>query len=333
MPKLDFQTLDRELRAGTLRPVYLLIGGEAHLASLALTRLEETIGCTSQDPSRLMLTGREATAEIVHNALMTIPLLGGRPVVIIRDGEHLSKGMMDTLARYLERPVDTATLIMLASKLDGRTRLATLAQEKGAVVECKPLYANQVPTWVAVEVRRRGKQISQEAARFFVDVVGTDLGGCATEIEKLFLFVGPRATIELQDVETVCAATHQRTVFELTDAIGEQNVKRAMLLLGNILDQGESPIMLLTMIARHMRLLLKAKELQSHGAGDADAARVLGVHPFFAKNYLGQAKRFSKENLRKSFRSLSTTDRELKSIRIPAERIMERLVFTLCRTD
>jgi DNA polymerase-3 subunit delta len=141
--------------------------------------------------------------------------------------------------------------------------------------------------------------------------------------------VGKRSLIELSDVETSVAETTQRTIFELTDALGERNVHRAVQMLANVIDHGQAPVMILAMIARHFRILLKAKEVAGRISNPAEIARYLGVHPFFAKQYADQANNFSLNELKDNFAKLSECDRELKSSRLSRLRILEHLVMEI----
>jgi len=100
-------------------------------------------------------------------------------------------------------------------------------------------------------------------------------------------------------------------------------------MLANVIDHGQAPVMILAMIARHFRILLKAREVAGRISNPADIARYLGVHPFFAKQYADQANNFSLNELKDSFAKLSECDREIKSSRLSRLRILEHLVMEI----
>lgn len=330
MPKLDTIGLERELEKGVVQPLYVLVGAEHYLALGALRAIQAAVKAAGGDGlSATTVSAREARPDMVLGVLRTVPLLGGRPLVVIREGESMAKEMADALADYSGCPVPSATLVVVAEKLDGRSRFMQVAAKAGVVIECKPLYLDKVPSWINAELKRQGRQISQEAARFLADLIGNDLGQLSGAIERLVLAVGERRLIELRDVEEAVAETHQHDIFELTDAVGTRRWSKALALLKNILDNGESPVLILNMLARHFRLLSKAKEVAGRLPDGADVARYLGVHPYFVKNYVSQARNFSKSELSAAFRLLHRCDRELKSSRLSRERILERALFAL----
>ena len=284
-------------------------------------------GDNSQDGMNVFsFSGSEAKEEAVFGGLKTMSLLGGRPLVIIRDGDK-AKGVLDSLARYLESPVESSTLVFAATKLDGRTKFMQTAVKRSCVVECKPLYENKLPSWINFRFKKFDRHISKESAQFLADMIGNNLGQLAQAVERVVLFVGDRKLVETADIEQSVSETHQRTIFELTDAVGNKNLAKSLSYLHNMLENNESPILVLNMLVRHFRILSKARELSGRVSDRSDMAGYLGVSPFYLENYLTQSKNFSALELRRSFKLLHNCDKELKSSRIPKERIMERALF------
>ncbi len=334
MPKIDITVLDRELRQGKIRPIYVIVGDESYLAHEALSQLREAAGTgEGSEYSVTTCSARDADSDEVIGALRNVTLLGARPLVIIRDGEYITKdgrkNFLDAILAYFDAPLESSTLVISATKIDGRSRFMQMAAKRGAVVECKKLFDDKLPSWIGMEVKKRERQISMEAARFLADMIGNDLGQQVGAIERLLLYVGSRKLIELKDVEEAIAETHQRDIFELTDAVGQRRISRALSYLHNLLENGQPPPLILHMLARHFRILSKAREITGRMMDRSDIARYLGVNPFYANNYVAQAKNFSKQELRKSFQVLHKCDREIKSSRLPKERVLERAIVAI----
>lgn len=334
MPKIDITALDKSLKQGKISPVYVIVGDEPYLVQTAVKRVRETlVGGADDDMSVTSFSARDADADAVIGALRTVPLLGGRPFVMLRDGEYLTKEgrkrFSQAIASYLEAPVPESTLVIHAQKIDGRSRLMQLAVKSGTVVECKKLYDDKLPAWIGMEIKRRDRQISFEAAKFLADMVGNDLGQLVSAIDRLVLYIGDRKLVELADVEEAITETHQRDVFELTDAVGQRRISRALSYLHNLLENGQPPPLILHMLARHFRILSKAREVEGRMMERADIAKYLGVNPFYLNNYLQQARNFSKQELRQSFHALHRCDREIKSSRLSRERILERAIISI----
>ena len=221
-------------------------------------------------------------------------------------------------------------LILESEKLDGRTKFAQQLQKLGTVVECKPLYANKIPSWINIESKRRGKNISHDAAQFLAQISGSDMGMIIQSLEKIILYVGDQPLIELKDVEEAVADTAQKNIFDLTNALGERRQNDALFLLRNLMDHAQPPVIIIAMIARHFRIIAHARELP-RGVNEREAAGKLKVHPFYVRQYLSQANKLSRDKIQKAFYILSRTDKEVKSSKIPRDKILERTVIDLCK--
>ncbi|MFH1873678.1 MAG: DNA polymerase III subunit delta [Pseudomonadota bacterium] len=327
--KLDIVKLDQELRENNIRPLYIIVGEENYLAHSSLKRIEKSIfGNESNELARTVLDGQGFSQAAFLQALQSMPMFGNKTLVIVRDADKISKEKLENLLPHLEKISSATTAIFMAAKLDGRSRFMQVCAKniQTAIIECKPLYANQVASWINMEMRHFQKQIAQDAAGFLADIVGSDLGQLMQAMERISLFVGLKKLVELADVEEAIAETTQRSVFELTDAIGNKDKARALSVLHNLMEYGASPVLILNMIARHFRILIKAKEVIGKGS-ERELASYLGVNSFFVRNYLNQAQKYSITELKAKFSDLCFRDRQIKSSRLPRERILEQLII------
>ena len=324
---MDILTLDQELRSDKIRPCYLIVGEERHLALTAKKHILKTIfkeGAVSPD---VFSAAKSSLAKII-DALKTPSMLTPWRCVVVEEADEFDKKDWEAFKNFSIPP--KATLILIAEKLTA-TVLGKLGPQV-SVVECKNLYPRQVAGWINMTARDLGVPISQEAASFLVDCVGTDLGTLSQTLEMLLLYVGSRKIIQLEDVEVVAARSAQKNVFELTNAMGGKNPAQATKCLETILDQGEEPLRILGMIARHFRLLATAQEILAGSGGQMgpDFSKKLGVHPFFAKDYVAQAKRWKSNRWGKCFEALFECDSALKSSRHEPRAVLEKFIWELC---
>lgn len=325
---MDTLQLDQELRSKKIRSCYLVLGPERHLALTAQQQIiKVTLGDSQEGPDRFQ--AGQTPLHTILDALKSHSLLTPWRVVMVEEVDNFKKKEWETIHAFLEKPLSKATLVLVAEGLKPAD-LKNLSKAV-AIVECKKLYPRQVAFWINIQVKNLGLHISQEAARFLAECVGTDLGVLQQALEKLLLFLGERKLVELKDVEQVVSHTAQRSIFDLTNAIGEKNRYQALQCLDNVLDHGEEPLKAFALIARHFRLLAKAQEILVSGGGDVNFAKVLQVHPFFAKDYAAQSKKFEGRGWDRRFARLLACDRALKSSRLKPQLILEKLILDLCR--
>src|SRR5262249_38523001 len=105
-----------------------------------------------------------------------------------------------------------------------------------------------------------GKRVAPDAHQLIARRAGADTGMLASELEKLCVYVGERASIESADVRAVFRDMGEAWIFDFTGARAARRLGDALPLLRGLSEQGEPPLRLLAMISREIRLLLLARE-------------------------------------------------------------------------
>ncbi|GFE58180.1 DNA polymerase III subunit delta [Geobacter sp. AOG1] len=321
----------RALDKGEIAPLYYLYGDEPFLVERAVKHLLALVVDPGfRDFNLTVLYGNECKGgEVVENA-QTLPMFAERRVVLVKRAQDLPAVAQEILAGYVQNPSPSTCLILQGEKIDQRKKLSVELKKHGALVEFKRPYENQLSPFVREEAAQHGKRVEPAAAEFLVYLTGANLQELSMQLDKVATYVGDRPTISLADVKGVVSDTRVDSVFELTDALGEKNLERALRNLNTILRDGEEPIRLLGMISRHFRQLWKVLELVNRNTPQQEISRVAGINPYFLKGILAQARNFSGKELREIFGLLLETDLALKSSGGKPALLMERLVLQVC---
>jgi DNA polymerase-3 subunit delta len=253
-------------------------------------------------------------------------------------------------------------LVLAAPAADQRRRLFKALETSGGVLELAvPLRQGDTrppDDVLKKELQARataaGKRITDEARDAILQRAGSSLRGFAEELEKLFMFVGDRPIVEIQDVDAAFGDRAEAHVFHLTDALGERNLGRALAVLNALLGQGEEPLYLLNILAGAVRGLIPAREVLdgplaerwepnlSYGAFQgrvwepakaslaASHPDLVAMHPFRAYRVMAAASRFTLDELTEAMERLFETDLQMKSTGIDPARLLELLLFDLC---
>jgi len=202
-----------------------------------------------------------------------------------------------------------------------------------------------------------GKSLAPTAWIALGKKTGFQLRPSLNELQKLISFVGERSVIEEKDVEVVVGKTSEDSIFDLTTALAERNVRAALTALKALLDQGEHHLMILTMVSREIRLLLQASILIHSGKVPrlspgidygsfqkniypAVGGLALNVsrkedllvnkHPFVIYNALRNSSRFSYRILVDYLDDLLEMDRAMKSSATDPQLLLERFLIKAC---
>src|SRR5438034_1911679 len=108
----------------------------------------------------------------------------------------------------------------------------------------------------------RSLQFDDNALELFVLLTGGDTREIENELEKIDIFLGKERQVNVDLVRELVPLTRAGVIFDLSNALAERDLERALELLRKLLDQGESAIgILLAAILPTVRNLLLAKDL------------------------------------------------------------------------
>ncbi|MCB9556153.1 MAG: DNA polymerase III subunit delta [Deltaproteobacteria bacterium] len=321
--------LHRKIASGTIDPLYVLCGEAYPRDQLAAAIKQAVVGDQASAFNMDTFAGKETTAASILSAARTMPMFGDKRLVVVSDVHAMAADQLSGLLDYLADPSPYCCLLMIGEKVDLRLKFFAAARKRGALQRFEPLKDRQVPRWVADEAGRQRIALKPGAAEAIADAVGADMAQLASALEQLSLFAGGQP-VTVADVEQLLAKTRQRSIFELTNAVGRRDRRQAMLILRRMTDSRESGIRIVAMLARHVRQLWQAKELVAAQTGEKEIAQAIGVHPFFVRDIVGQARDFDVQTLARTHRALFDADRTLKSSKLSDELVLDRLVLALC---
>jgi DNA polymerase-3 subunit delta len=300
-----------------LEPVYLFASDHPLLIDRAVAEIRDAAVPPAMRGWNYDVIEGKATASRISAAANTLPMMAERRMVLVRDLAAMPAEELGKLVEYLDAPSPTTVLVAITSKLDKRMKLYATAAKKGFlhVLEAP---RNPVP-WIRDEARARGVKIAPEAVNRLADAIGSDLSRLALTLDQLALYAADRP-IGVDDVEDLVADTRERSVFELTDAIGEGRLPAAMAAVSSLCDQRQSAIGVIVMLARHVRQLAMVHVGKARGAGKGELSSLVGAPPFIVDKLTQQARRYTPDALAEAEALLTATDRALKGMPLEVSR-------------
>jgi DNA polymerase-3 subunit delta len=355
----SFAAADRfiaEVKAGRLRPGYVLAGDEIYLYERCRRVLVDTlIDPSLREFSLSDLDLAETSIFHVLDLARTPSLMAPFQVIFVRNLKNLytrgaKKEEFAALKDYFRSPNPQAVLIFVADHLripadlrrmdlQVKERLERIRETLGddcGVVELARVDEADAVRWLLATAESREMKFDPDAARELADALGADMMLIASELEKLMLYAFDRKRITLGDVETMVLAAKQRSLYELTDAISARDKPRALALLHGLLnasDGGEdSAIGHLYMLARTFRQMIVILEKNVRDSRAIWQALWQGFRmpPFAAEDLIRQARRYSsRRELTQKLRLIANADLELRSSPPDKRLVLERLVLQL----
>lgn len=288
---MTFDALMKDLKAGKIKPVYLLEGEEDFFIDQVTDFFEHSFLSESEKDFNLsVFYGKDADWSEVVNACRRYPMFAKKQVVMLKEAQSMQK--LDKLETYLEAPIDSTVLVIAHKnkKLDGRSKLSKLISKKGVVLSVKRIYDNKIPEWIKTYVKSKGYNINTKAITLLADHLGTDLSLQANEIGKMLINLPAGKTIDEEDVEQYVGISREYNIFEFQNALGAKDMVKMMRIAHYFsANPKAAPLQLVFPVLYnffskvHLLVCLPSRS-------DRELASLLGVNPFFLKDYQRAAK-------------------------------------------
>jgi len=176
--------------------------------------------------------------------------------------------------------------------LDKRKKLYKTLDKNAVLFESKRIYENKVGDWVTNYLKIQGYGIEVKAAELIASHLGNDLSKVAQEIEKLTIVVPKGKAITSKEVEDNIGISKDFNIFELQNALGKKDIYRSNLIITH-LGQNPKTKSIIPIIAFLYSFFTKLLMMHStHDKSNQNLASLLGVNPFFLRDYQEAARNY-----------------------------------------
>lgn len=305
--------------------IYLFYGDDDlsrnEYVAYLLARIEEPLGNLNQtrlDPNKLTFTKLRQTCD-------AFPFLTQRRIIIIEGLLHKiakrgPKSLAKQLVPYLSKVPEYTRLFLLEGEVDRRTalwkQLNKLAKQKKPTVYLKEFALpdqQQLPKWIQTRAQRHGGRMDRHTAAQLATFVGHDIRLLDQEIRKLVTYAGERP-VTIDDVRVLVPYIQEASIWDMVDAIGAKNGRKALTTAQHILqDDASKAIYMHVMITRQVRMLLQVTELLDLGQKPKEIQKTLRLNPYVLKKVMQQTRNFSVQRLEQAYELLLEADVKMKS--------------------
>lgn len=297
------QILD-ELKKGIMHPLYFLQGEEPFYIDQIIDYLEEhALEPSERGFNQLVMYGKDTTLGNVIVQARRFPMMAQRQLVIVKEAQELSdlnkKEGEDLLIKYAAQPVPSTILVFgyKYKKLDGRKELPKILDKKAVLVTSDKVADYKLNEWISAYLRSEGIPAASSAVQLIADHIGNDLTRIAKELEKARIGLPEGAEITRELVYEKIGISKEFNVFEFQNALATRNLAKSLQIADYFLANPKS-----TSLIQVLALLFTyfTKVLQTHvnaSMADKDLATILGVNPFFVKDYRSAKSRFTQAQI------------------------------------
>ena len=289
---MTYEQILSEIHKKNFAPIYFLTGEEPYFIDMISDSIEnEALDEADRAFNQIVVYGRDVDVETIANHARSFPMMGDRMVVIVKEAQDVKN--LENFEAYLDTIPDTTLLVFAYKykKFDKRKTLAKKIDKKGVWFESKKLYESNIPGWIQNYLKSDGYSITPKAIQMLADYLGTDLHKVANELKKLTIALPKNKSIDDADVERNIGISKDFNVFELQNAIGNRDVLKANLIVNYFGESKDNPLLVTAInLYSYFTKLLKLHHATDKSQGAL--ASLLGVNPYFVKDYLNASRNY-----------------------------------------
>jgi DNA polymerase-3 subunit delta len=184
-------------------------------------------------------------------------------------------------------------LVLLPDKADKRLRVVKTVAAGGGLIECNHLSGQGLFRWIIDRFKEEGKSAGAAVAEALVDLKGEDLRAIDSEIIKAVTYAGKETRITRKDIEVLVGRSRTEQIFELVSRVVMRKPAEALGILGELLDNNESPIGMVYLISQEVRRLIILRLFLEGADGRLNADKGFG---WFKAQVLPEYEAFTEAN-------------------------------------
>jgi DNA polymerase III subunit delta len=299
----------------SFKSAYLIHGDDHGRIAERRARLRELAERASGAQGIELLEGENATPEAVAAALSAMTFAIGRRFIVVDGVERWKDSELEPLETALQAMPPDTTIAFFARE-ESRTkvpqRLHAAVRKAGGRIDAEETVKPwELPKWVTARAREQGLELDAEAARALIAQVGDRQQRLLRELEKLALELGQGARIGLEQIEELTAASAERKVWALADALVAGDEAAATRLYLSLRAQGERVPGLMYWMAQRVRQALDVARALDRGEPVAQIKRGLRMPARAADRLIADAREAGVDKLAAALEQLA--DLELAS--------------------
>jgi DNA polymerase-3 subunit delta len=293
----------------TFKPAYLIHGDDHGRIAERRRRLRALAESESGTQGIEVFEGETATPEAAANALNALTFALGRRFIVVDGVERWTDKQLDPLEAALkDLPPDTT--VAFFAREDGRTkapdRLHKAVENAGGQIDAeRSVKPWELPKWLIARARELGLQIEPDTARALIAHVGDRQQRLIRELEKLALYAGPGARVDVTMVEELTAPSAEHKAWSLADAVVTGDAETATALYLALRSQGERLPGLLYWMSQRVRTAHEIAVALEAGEPAAQIKRRLRMPSKAADRLMTDAGRSGSDSLERTIEQLA----------------------------
>ena len=234
----SIENLEKELKSGNLRNLYLLYGEERFLLETSLKKIKDLFGECIKGINYILIDDTNIN-ELISN--IETPAFGYEKKMIIAKNTGLAKKegkrknaqiteLKNKICKYINDNINiinqSVVLVFVEDEADAKQELYKTIDKLGTV--CKFEY--QKP----IQITKRLKgicsaykvKVQDSTIQYLIECCGTNMQDLINETRKLIEYTGEGGEIQISAVDKLATKKIESIIFELKDNLGKKEIEK-----------------------------------------------------------------------------------------------------------
>ena len=301
---MKFQDLKKSLN--TIKPIYLVRGSDAFLRDKAV---EMIVNHSVKFKDLNLITFNDESTDIsaIVSACKIIPMMDERRVVVLKDLAVKKVDEIKPIVDYATQPLQSTVLVVVDSQ---NSAVYKKLEPLSEIVDCSPLDSSMLTKLIVSQLGKMNCKINSDAVSILIEYCNFDYTRINNEVIKLGNLLGSGGLVTKEIVQENVNREVDYDIFELGNAVSVKDGKKALAIIEHLLEQKQSPQMLIMLVLSNFRRMFYA--IMSKDTTQTIANK-LGIKEFAVRKAREVGSKFSPAQLKKILDLGVQLDYQIKS--------------------
>ncbi len=270
--------------------------------------------------------GEKLNFENLRDEILQTSIFSGKKLIILSNIFSNSE-FKEKFLKNSQKFINSKNVILFyeTDEISKDDSFFKLLKKSGKSQEFKVLEGQKLKDWVKKEIENYKAKADPSVIDKLINFVGNDSWQISNEIKKLVSYRKDK-NIQIKDIELLVRPKIETDIFETIDAIAVGKRRKALELLKEHLERGDSPLYLLSMINYQFRNLLIIKDLIEKNQPYYSIFKKTQLNPFVFKKSYQQTNKFTLLELKKIYQKIFQADLNIKTGKINPEIVLDLLI-------
>lgn len=320
---MTIDLLEKELKNENLNSIYLLYGEETFLLESILKKIKANFGELVKGINYIQIDETNIK-ELIQD--IDTPAFGYEKKLIIarntglfnKESKRKNPSCADLnirISNYISNNIDIineSTVLVFAEDAIEKNDLYKVIEKNGIVCNFERQNPLQLVGRLKAICKAYKVEIEDSVAKYLIETCGTSMQDLINEIRKLIEYVGEGGKIKKEDIDLLAIKQIDSVIFDLTDSLGNKNIKKAMDTLNGLIYNKEPVQKILITLYNHFKKLYIVKLSEKYNGNTAECLNLKPNQMFLINKYKTQAKYFNENELKNILEELINLDTNYK---------------------